>query len=145
MMNVEEMPNWVPSTVKKLAVWLYGFEGDLVRRLVADPQMKSVWQYLLRRAQPVDSASADDDSQLLLQLGVSEMSVSVQERTCSIFFWLVVIELSVQRTAATEQDIENCVAPWRSAAEQCRLLVGWIGVRSVVQTANETAARLRKH
>jgi hypothetical protein len=110
-MNVEEMPNWVPSTVKKLAVWLYGFEGDLVRRLVADPQMKSVWQYLLRRAQPVDSAIADDYSQLLLQLGVSEMSISVQERTCAIFFWLVVMELSVQRTAATEQDIENCVAP----------------------------------
>ena len=29
MMNVEEIPNWVPSTVKKLAVWFYGFEDQL--------------------------------------------------------------------------------------------------------------------
>jgi hypothetical protein len=126
MMNVEEMPNWVPSTVKKLAVWFYGFEDDLVWRLVADPQMKSVWQYL-RRAQPVDSATAENYSKLFLELGVSEMSVSVQERTCVIFFWLVVMELSVQRTAATRQDIENSVAPWRSAAEQCRLAIGSLG------------------
>ena len=127
MMNVEEIPNWVPSTVKKLAVWFYGFEDDLVWRLVADPQMKSAWQYLLRRAQPVDSAIAEDYSKLFLELGVSETSVSVQERTCAIFFWLVVMELSVQGTAATRQDIENSVAPWRSAAEQCRLAIGSLG------------------
>jgi hypothetical protein len=127
MMNVEEMPNWVPSTVKKLAVWFYGFDDDLVWRLVADPQMKSVWQYLLRRAQPVDSAIADDYSQLFLQLGVSQMDLPKQERACAIFFWFVVLELGVRRTAATRQDIANSVAPWRSAAEQCRLAFGSLG------------------
>ena len=121
-MKAEEIPNWVPSTVKKLAV-TFRFEEELVRRLVTDPKMKNVWQYL-RRAQPVSSEIADDDSKLLLELwGVPEMGVSVQEQACALFFWFVVMELLVPRTAATRQDIENLVAPWRSAAEQCRLAI----------------------
>lgn len=108
-MNVEEIPNWVPSTVKKLAVWFYGFDDDLVWRLVADPQMKTVWQYL-RRAQPVDFAIADDYSQLFLQLGVSQTDLTKQERACALFFWFVVLELGVRRTAATRQDVENSVS-----------------------------------
>jgi hypothetical protein len=42
MMNAEEIPNWVPATVKKLAVRLSGFDDELVRRLVTDPKMKNV-------------------------------------------------------------------------------------------------------
>ncbi len=61
MMNAEEIRkirNWVPASVKTLAVRVSGFDDELVRRLVTDPKMKSVWQYL-RRAQPMDSEFAD--------------------------------------------------------------------------------------
>jgi len=121
-MNAEEIPNWVPATVKKLAVQ-FRFEEELVRRLVTDPKMKSVWQYLLRRAQPVGSEFADSKS-LLEVWGVSEMGVSVQEQACAFFFWNVVIEMCAPRAATTRQDIENSVAPWRFAAEQCRSAIG---------------------
>ena len=57
MMNAEEIPNWVPASVKKLAVRVSGFDDELVRRLVTDPKMENVWQYLLLRAQPMDFRS----------------------------------------------------------------------------------------
>ncbi len=53
-------------------------------------------------------------------LRVSETPISVQEQTCAVFFLYVVNELCAPRAATTRQDIENLVAPWRSAAEQCR-------------------------
>ena len=53
-MNAEEIPNWVPATVKKLAV-KFRFAVAIVQGLVTDPKMKSVWEYLLLRAQPVGS------------------------------------------------------------------------------------------
>jgi len=55
------------------------------------------------------------------------MAVSVEERACALFFFCVAMELGAQRTAATQQDIENLVAPWRSAAEQCRLAISRLG------------------
>jgi hypothetical protein len=118
-MNAEEIPTWVPSAVKKLAV-MFQFEEELVRRLVTDPTMKNVWQYL-RRAQPVSSEIADIDSEFILKTwGVSDMGVSVQEQACALFFWRVVIEMCVPRTATTGHDIANLVAPLHSATEQCR-------------------------
>ena len=100
-------------------------EEELVRRLVIDPKMKSVWRYLLRRAQPVCSEIVDEEASWTLETwGVCDMGVSVQERACALFFWFVVMEVCAPRTPATRQDIENFVAPWRSAAEQCRLAIG---------------------
>jgi hypothetical protein len=61
--NAEEIPSWVPAAVKKLAVQ-FGFAEELVRHLLTDPKMKNVWQYLLRRAQPVDSEIADSKAAL---------------------------------------------------------------------------------
>ena len=122
--NAAEIPNWVPAIVKKLAV---GFRvrsaEELVRRLVTDPKMKTVWQYLLHRAQPADSEFANSKTiqEFLL---VSEPPISVQEQTCAVFFLWVVNELCTPRAATTRQDIENLVAPWRSAAEQCRSAIG---------------------
>ena len=121
-MNAEEIPNWVPATVKKLAVGCLGSTDDLVRRLVTDPKMKSVWQYL-RRAQPMDSEIANSKT-IQEFLRVSETPISVQEQTCAVFFLSVVNELCTPRAATTRQDIENLVAPWRSAAEQCRSAIG---------------------
>ena len=123
-MNAEEIPNWVPATVKKLAV-KFRFAEELARRLVTDPKMKSVWQYLLRRAQPVDS---EIELKIVPEifLGPSEMSVSGQEHACALFFLNVVIEMCVPRATTTRQDIENSVAPWRSAAEQCRSAIGCV-------------------
>jgi hypothetical protein len=121
-MNTEEIPNWVPASVKKLAVRVSGFDDELVRRLVTDPKMKNVWQHLLRRAQPVGSEIADSKwIQELLR--VSETPISVKEQTCAVFFLYVINELSAPRAATTRQDIENLVAPWRSAAEQCRAAI----------------------
>jgi hypothetical protein len=128
MMNAEEIPNWVPAAVKKLAVQdgfaeelvqsafaqelVQGrfaeeivFAQELVRRLVTDPKMKSVWQYLLR-AQPV--------------VRVSEMGVSVQEQACAFFFQDVLTEMCRPTAATTRRDVENSVARWHSAAELCR-------------------------
>jgi hypothetical protein len=145
VINAEEIPNWVPATVNKLAVrlsdgqcWCLGAspskkivrsgEEELVRRLVIDPKMKSVWQYLLRRAQPVCPEIVDEEASWTLETwGVCDMGVSVQERACALFFWFVVMEVCAPRTPATRQDIENFVAPWRSAAERCRLAIGYSG------------------
>jgi hypothetical protein len=142
-MNAEEMPNWVPPTVNKLAVrlsdgqcWRLGAspskksgrsgEEELVRRLVTDPKMKSVWEYLLRRAQPVCPEIVDEETSWTLETwGVCDLGVSVQERACALFFWFVIMEVCASRMPATRQDIENFVAPWRSAAEQCRLAIGY--------------------
>ena len=120
-MNAEEIPNWVPAAVKKLAVQS-GFAEELVRRLVTDPKMKSVWQYL-RRAQPVVSEIAGFGAALEFW-GVSEMGVSVQEQACALFFYFVVIEMCAPMAATTRQDIENSVATWRFTAEQCRSAIG---------------------
>ena len=122
MMNAEEIPNWVPASVKKLAVQ-FGFADELVRRLVTDPKMKNVWQYLLRRAQPMDSEIAHFGAALEFWR-VSEMGVSVQEQACAFFFWYAVIEMCAPMAATTRQDIENSVAPWRFTAEQCRSAIG---------------------
>jgi hypothetical protein len=118
MMNAEEIQDWVPASVKTLAVRVSGFDDELVRRLVTDSKMKSVWQYL-RRAQPMDSEIADSKS-IQEILRVSETPISVQEQTCAVFFLCVVKELRDPRAVTTRQDIENLVAPWRSAAELCR-------------------------
>jgi len=128
-MNAEEIPNWVPASVKKLAVRVSGFDDELVRRLVTDPKMENVWQYLLLRAQPMDSEVADSKwIQELLR--VSETPISVQEQTCAVFFLYVINELSAPRAATTRQDIENLVAPWRSAAEQCRSAISRLSSRA---------------
>jgi hypothetical protein len=117
-MNAEEIPNWVPASVKTLAVRGSWFDDELVRRLVTDPKMKSVWQYL-RRAQPMDSETAD--SKMIQELlRVSETPISVPEQTCAVFFLYVVNELCPPKAVRIRQDIENLVTPWRSAAEQCR-------------------------
>jgi hypothetical protein len=85
MMNAEEIQDWVPASVKTLAVRVSGFDDELVRRLVTDPKMENVWQYL-RRAQPMASEIADSKTlQELLQ--VSETPISVQEQTCAFFFF----------------------------------------------------------
>ncbi len=98
-MDADEIPNWVPSAVKQLAV-TFKFEEELVRRLVTDPRMKDVWQYL-RRPPPAGPEISDIDSKLLLEVwGVSAMDVSVQEQACVLFFSNIVIELCFPKTAA---------------------------------------------
>ena len=82
MMNAEEIPDWVPASVKTLAVRV-SLDDELVRRLVTDPKMKSVWQYL-RRAQPMDSEFVES-KWLQGILRVSETPISVQEQTCALF------------------------------------------------------------
>jgi hypothetical protein len=84
-MNAEEIPKWVPASVKTLAVRASGFDDELVRRLVTDPRMKNVWQYL-RRAQPMDSETADSKT-IQEFLRVSETPISLQEQTCAVFFF----------------------------------------------------------
>jgi hypothetical protein len=74
-------------------------------------QIKWIFSTKVARHKALVLFKLNSHAKMAPDMGVSEMSVSVQERTSAIFFWLVVMELSVQRTAATEQDIENCVAP----------------------------------
>jgi hypothetical protein len=158
-MDAEEIPDWVPTTVNRLAIrmsegqcWRLGSskhsvlqgEAELLRRLVTDPKMKGVWQYL-RRAQPVYLAIVDEEtSWTLATWGVCDMHVSVQERACALLFWFVVIELSAPRTPATRQDIENFVAPWRSAADQCRLAIDLLG-RNADDPLRKALARTAEH
>jgi hypothetical protein len=124
-MNAEEIPKWVPASVKTLAVRVSGFDDELVRRLVTDPKMKNVWQYL-RRAQPMDSETADSKT-IQEFLRVSETPISLQEQTCAVFFLYVINELCAPRAATIRWEIENLVAPWRSAAVQCRSAIGCLG------------------
>ena len=144
MMNAEEMPDWVPVTVKKWAV-KFGVADELVRRLVTDPKMKSVWQYLLRRAQPVCSEIPDEFKLTAIFLGPSETSVSVQEQACALFFLHVVLELCGQWAATTRQEIENSVAPWRSAAEQCRSAIGCLRSSAANRELVEALSLAAKH
>ena len=128
-MNAEEIPNWVPATVKKLAVQ-FRFEEELVRRLVTDPKMKSVWRYLLRRAQPVGSEFADEFKMAPGSLGRIRDGRLGAGTGVRLFFWNVVIEMCAPRAATTRQDIENSVAPWRFTAEQCRSAIGCLSSSS---------------
>jgi hypothetical protein len=75
----------------------------------------------------VGSEIADSKSRLefcLESSGITETSVSVEEQACVLFFWYVVTEMYIQMATTTRQDIENSVAPWRSAAELCRSAIG---------------------
>ncbi len=143
MMNAEEIPNWVPAAVKKLAVQ-FRFSEELVRRLVTDPKMKSVWHYLLHRAQPVGSEFAGFGAALEFW-GLSEIGVSVQEQACALFFQNVVIEMCAPMAATTRQDIENLVAPWRSAAEQCRSAIGCLSSNSANSELVKALSLSAKH
>ena len=85
----DDFPAWVPAAVKKVASQL-GYEEELIRRLVTDIRMKSIWQYLNRRSVQV----TDPESLFFIEFfGVATMGVSSSQQACAVLFYNLVFEL----------------------------------------------------
>lgn len=55
MITPEQIPAWVPTAVKAIAAAIPIGAEDMKLRLLIDPRMKDVWQYLSRA--PVSAAA----------------------------------------------------------------------------------------
>jgi hypothetical protein len=127
----DDFPAWVPAAVKKVASQL-GFEEELIRRLVTDIRMKSIWQYLNRRSVQI----TDPESLLLIEFfGVATMGVSSSQQACAVFFYNLVFELSLRQATLTHTEVSNIIKSWQTAAEQCRLAITDCDLRSGELTA----------
>lgn len=126
-----DFPAWVPAAVKKVALQLR-FEEELVRRLVTDIRMKSIWQYLNRRPVQV----IDPESLLFIEFfGVATMGVSSSQQACAAFFYNLVFELSIPQVTLTRTEVSSIIKSWQTAAEQCRLAITDCDLRSGELTA----------
>ena len=115
----DDFPAWVPAAVKKVASQL-GYEEELIRRLVTDIRMKSIWQYLNRRSVQV----TDPESLFLIEFfGVATMGVSSSQQACAVFFYNLVFELSIPHVTLTHTEVSSIIKSWQTAAEQCRLAI----------------------
>ena len=126
-----DFPAWVPAAVKKVALQLR-FEEELIRRLVTDIRMKSIWQYLNRRSVQV----TDPELLLLIEFfGVATMGVSSSQQACAVFFYNLVFELSIPQVTLTHTEVSSIIKSWQTAAEQCRLAITDCDLRSGELTA----------
>jgi hypothetical protein len=126
-----DFPAWVPAAVKKVALQLR-FEEELIRRLVTDIRMKSIWQYLNRRSVQI----TDRHSLFLIEFfGVATRGVSSSQQACAVFFFNLVFELSICQATLTHTEVSSIIKSWQTAAEQCRLAITDCDLRSGELTA----------
>jgi hypothetical protein len=124
-MTEDDLPNWVPVAVRKVAPNLDG-SAPLKRRLLCDDRMKGVWRELRKRA-PCDRDEVGrrlkPHEQILMKyLGLLNEDVSPADQACAAFI------ISVTRTiwnpsgtlVWTKAVAKEDAARWEDAATLCR-------------------------
>jgi hypothetical protein len=148
-MGPEEIPNWVPPLVKKIALadYLQRRPSDqaIIRRLATSPEMRIVWKTLQAQAMPnctelyfgpaprldpeimeriaLIQTRADFDS-LMADLFEAQDAAcnypSPKEAAAASFFCYAVQALAISPIVSLRADHERAAANWHTAAERCR-------------------------
>jgi hypothetical protein len=122
-MRAEDIPDWIPSVIKEMALAIPVGE-TISRRLLTDLGMKGVWKYLQsREVNPTALAALKSwqrlenwDIPIQGPLRQDQKDVSLQDRACAAFFAYAVVEFSNHREIWTRQEAQRYAEPWFSAA-----------------------------
>jgi hypothetical protein len=149
MLRADEIPDWVPTPVKSLAlVEALPVRPQLRKRLASDERMKSVWKALMSKDVNADAVASIDSLYRLGTWGVSDFNLTEQDRACVAVFAFTAIEFNQQRVAWTQKDINF----WRKKFADAAVLCSWISndpmfqsETDFVEAASITARGLEKH
>jgi hypothetical protein len=117
MIRGEDIPSWVPLSVKCMASVL---PGDIRQRLLTDPRMEKVWQVLQRMEVNKSGLDSVDSFQRLRAWDIPEDGLSSQDLACAAFFCYAVTKLSSPPPVITRAQIEDLVKRYLDAAVLCR-------------------------
>lgn len=119
---LEQLPDWLPKSVVKLAN-VTPLQNEIRRRLLTDPRMKDVWSWLLRANSEGDERrlSSVDPILRLSTWGLDNTVADMRDQLCGAFFLQVLQELSIQTYTASKARVEAAAKPWANAAKHCRM------------------------
>lgn len=116
----EDIPDWVPSPVKRMAMAMgLAYEGTVAHRLLTDPRMKSVWRELKNHEITPDALASLEQRERMSNWDISDLKDSLQDQAYAAFYARVAIEFCSPRIVASRVDVKKSAKPWHDAAVLC--------------------------
>jgi len=112
------IPAWVPNSVQAVARELP--DSDAKTRLLTDPRMETVWDFLLRQDVSRADAEAFFWPETLKEPDWGPENFTHAEIACAMIFVHIVEGLNFPVTIETRAERDALARPWLDAAEQCR-------------------------
>jgi hypothetical protein len=142
MVRAEDIPSWVPLSVKSMASQVGGPGGGIRQRLLTDPRMKKVWQVLQSRGV---GKSWLDSVKNLGTWYIPENGLTLQDIACAAFFFYATVELGDPRFAYTRAKMEVSAKHCLDAAKLCRSAALYHGLVPLTSKLAEALPIVGKH
>ena len=123
--RAEDIPSWVPLSVKSMASQVGICRGGIRQRLLTDPRMKKVWQVLQSRGV---SKSWLDCVKDLGTWYTPENGLTLQDVACAAFFFYAAAKLGDPCLVYTRAEMELSAKRCLDAAELCRSVARYHGL-----------------
>jgi hypothetical protein len=119
-LKAEDIPDWVPSSVKSMAMAVHiSYEGTVAHRLLTDPRMKSVWRELKKQEITRDALASLEPRERMSTWDITDRKLSPQDQACAAFYARVAIEFCSPRIVRTREQAKKSAKPWHDAARLC--------------------------